>query len=210
MSRKVTEKQADVEKKSDVPTDRHATTPMTNEAPAAAAMTQVPPLKIDALASLKHILRGDDADAARDAAVALGNTADAAAVDALTEVLWNANGYYHAVVRAAAASALGQLRDLHGFEALLFAVRDPMAESSAEAIRALAQLGDTRAVDAILEVVRNPNNYFLNFVRSAAVQALAQLGGDSVRNELRLLANDQREDPHVREAAQEATNGKAF
>jgi len=53
-----------------------------------------------------HDLFNVDADVARDAAATLGSTHDSAAVDALIEVVSNTNGYFHSVVRSAAAASL--------------------------------------------------------------------------------------------------------
>jgi HEAT repeat protein len=146
-------------------------------------------------------LRGTDADTARDAAAELGRLGDAAAVEPLIEVLVNANGYFHGVVRAAAASSLAQLRDGRAFQALLGAVSDSMAEASAEAVRALAAMGDPRAAGALIEIVRNPTGFYLQTVRLAAVRGLVQLGGAAAATELRKLASDPSEDAIVREAA---------
>lgn len=146
-------------------------------------------------------LRGNDADVARDAAVALGGLGDASAVEPLIEVLADANGYFHSVVRAAAASSLAQLNDPRAFEPLANAVRDNMAEASAEAVRALATMGDARAVGVLIDIVRNPSGYFLSTVRLAAVAGLKQLGGERASAELLKVASDGYEDPVIREAA---------
>jgi HEAT repeat protein len=146
-------------------------------------------------------LRNSDADVARDAATALGRAGDASAVEPLIEVLNNANDYFHCVVRAAAASSLAQLKDARAFEPLVNAVRDTMAEASAEAVRALATMGDKRATGVLVDVVRNQSGYFLSTVRLAAVAGLKQLGGEAARAELARVAADGSEDAVIREAA---------
>ncbi len=157
-------------------------------------------------AVLAHIaaLRNTDADLARDAATALGKLADAAAVEPLIEVLSNENGYFHSVVRAAAASSLAELRDPRAFQPLVNAVRDTMAEASAEAVRALATIGDPRAVAVLIDILRNQAGYFLPTVRLAAVTALKQLGGPQATAELLKVASNGWEDPVIRESATQA------
>lgn len=154
-------------------------------------------------------LRGSDADAARDAAAALGAAGNASAVESLIEVLNNRDGYFHSVVRAAAASSLAQLRDVRAVEPLLNAIHDPMAETSAEAVRALATLGDRRAVAPLIEVLRNSDGFFLSIVRRAAVFALAKLGGEPALSELRAVASNDSEDPVIRQDARQAITQSA-
>lgn len=115
------------------------------EAPAVAAAPVAPVAPaIDAarLAELTADVRRLDADLASAAAVALGDVRAPAAVDALIEVALNESNYFHGVVRAAAAESLARQGDARAVPALIAAVRDPMAEASAEAVRALATLGD--------------------------------------------------------------------
>jgi HEAT repeat protein len=151
-------------------------------------------------------LRGGDADSAREAATALGQTGDKSAVGALVEVLTNVDGYYHGVVRAAAAASLGQLGDVKAVECLIGAIQDPMAEASAEAVRSLAILGDARAVAPLIETVRNAGGFFLPIVRRAAVLALAKLGGAEAIAELKAVAANDWEDAVLR---QDAVDGLA-
>ncbi len=149
-------------------------------------------------------LRSSSADDAREAAMQLGCLGDAAAVEPLIEVLFNTDGYFHSVVRAAAAESLARLGDVRAVDALIFAVRDPMAEASAEAVRALANLKDPRAISPLIDVVRNSWGFFLPIVRRAAVLALAKIGGSDAVAELHAVAADQTEDAVVRQAAIEA------
>ncbi|MDB5297693.1 MAG: hypothetical protein JWO31_3676 [Phycisphaerales bacterium] len=149
-------------------------------------------------------LNNPSADVAREAAAALGGAGDWSAVRPLAAAVENADGYYHSVVRAAAAASLGQLGDAWAVPALLNAVYDEMAEASAEAVRALAAIGDPSAVRPLAAVVRNVDGYFLPVVRRAAVLALAKLGGDEAADVLRAVANDPHESPAVRQAATDA------
>ena len=141
---------------------------------------------------------------ARDAAAALGTLRDAAAVEPLIDVLNDANGYFHSVVRAAAALSLAQLGDARAIDALVNAINDPIAEASAEAIRALGALANARAISPLINVTRNQNGYFAPIARRAAVLALAQLGGDDAVLELRAVAANTWEDSVVREEAEKA------
>ena len=100
-----------------------------------AAETKIETPATSAPTALIAALQNSDADVARDAATSLGALGDRAAVEALIQVVSNADGYYHAVVRAAAAASLGRLGDRRAVDALLGAVNDSLAEPSAEAIR---------------------------------------------------------------------------
>jgi HEAT repeat protein len=160
--------------------------------------------------SLIGALRQSDADIARDAATSLGALGDSAAVEPLIEVLNNTDGYYHAVVRAAAAASLGKLGDRRAVEPLLSAVRDSLAEPSAEAIRALAAIGDARAVSPLIDVVRNTNGFFLPIARRAAVVALASFKSDEqAAAEVLAVSTDGWEDPVIRQAAIDAIGSSA-
>jgi len=151
-------------------------------------------------------LRDADADVAREAATSLGLLGSATAVEPLIAVVNNVDGYFHSVVRIAATHSLSQLRDLRAVVPLLDAIRDPVAEASAEAIRAVASLPDPRNLPALLEVVRNEQGFFLATTRRAAILGLAQIGGEQAVCELRFVAGNQWEDAVVRAAAIEATH----
>jgi HEAT repeat protein len=157
-----------------------------------------------ALPALIVALHDTDADVAREAAASLGLLRNPAAVEPLIAVLANHDGYFHAVVRAAATQSLGQLRDPRAVAPLLAAIKDPVAEASAEAIRALAALSDPRSLPALLEVVRNEHGYFLATARHAAILGLAHLGGTQADCELKFVGNNQWEDASIRAAAIEA------
>ena len=121
-------------------------------------------------------LRDVDADVARDAATAIGSVpSDAEAINALAEVVVNAHGYFHPVVRVAAATALGKLKAREAVDALVYAIRDPMAEASEEAVRALGLIGDRRAIPALQAAVTNDDGFFLENVRRTAEDALGRL-----------------------------------
>ena len=151
-------------------------------------------------------LRSRSADVARDAAAALGDLGDVAAVEPLIEVISDSEGFFHSVVRAAAAESLGKLRDARATLPLIAAIDDSMVEASAESIRALAAIKDPRAVKPLLDVVRNVQGFFLPVARRAALLALAQLGGAEAIAELKAVAADAGEDPVLRDAAREASN----
>ncbi|HEV7299196.1 MAG TPA: HEAT repeat domain-containing protein [Tepidisphaeraceae bacterium] len=163
-------------------------------------------MSIDREAMMAHIgnLHRADADIAREAAVSLADYRDAEAVDALMAVVANSDGYYHGVVRSAAAASLAKLGDVRAVDALLSAVRDPMAEASAEAVRALAELGDPRAIEPLVNVIRNVEGYFLPVVRLAAVHALAKFKTPEATAELANVASDEFEDTVIRNAAANA------
>ena len=167
--------------------------------PADETISEVPTM-ID-VTTLVSALNDASADVACDAAIALGNAGNPSAVGPLVAVVDNRDGYYHSVVRSAAAASLGQLGDAWAVPALVDAIRDPMAEASAEAVRALGALGDARAVPALVEVARNADGFFLPFVRRAAVLALAKLGGPEATATLSAVAGDDYEDAVVRQAA---------
>jgi HEAT repeat protein len=190
-----------------VETPAATTTPTKPVAHATSAVAV--PAATPANPQLLAALRGSDADAARDAAASLGATGNASAVEPLIEVLNNSDGYFHSVVRAAAASSLAQLRDARAVEPLLNAIHDPMAETSAEAVRALATLGDRRAVAPLIDVLRNSDGFFLSIVRRAAVFALAKLGGEPALSELRAVASNDSEDSVIRQDARQATSQSA-
>jgi HEAT repeat protein len=129
-----------------------------------------------AVIALVAKLRDPDADTARDAATTLGNlSVDAEAVTALAGVLHNHDGYYHSVVRAAAAEALGKLGDRRAIDALIEATRDNMAEASEQAIHALGLLGDARAIPALEAAVRNEHGFYLEHVRKTAADAIISI-----------------------------------
>jgi epidermal growth factor receptor substrate 15 len=153
------------------------------------------------VADLIARLHNADADVAREAALALGATGSRAAVDELVSVLANADGFFHGVVRSAAAASLAQLKDCTAVPVLTHAVRDPMAEASAEAVRALATIGDERAVAPLAAVLRNADGFFLPVVRLAAAKALKTFDTSEARKALMETAANAGEDSVIRAAA---------
>ena len=163
--------------------------PAAAAAPAAPAAVAVPPAPVAAQSVVKERdrsgvvaliakLRDRDAETARDAAATLATLpVDAEAIGALSAVLINSENYYHPVVRAAAASALGSLGDARGIDALIVATGDSMAETSEEAIKALGKVGDPRALPVLEKVIRNEQKFFLEHVQRAARDAVARIGG---------------------------------
>ncbi|HVT79765.1 MAG TPA: HEAT repeat domain-containing protein [Phycisphaerae bacterium] len=167
------------------------------KAPAASAPVSAPsavaaaPVEVQAAAPAKERdrsgvvaligkLRDQDAEVARDAAAMLGTLpVDADATAALAAVLVNSESYFHPVVRAAAAAALGALRDSRAIDALIRATGDSMAEASEEAIKALGSLGDRRALPALERVIRNDNGFFLPQVQRAAGEAVRRIAGQA-------------------------------
>lgn len=180
-----------------------ASTEPSRRASAATALGRL--ANVAAVPALITALDDSDADVAREAAASLGLLGSSTAVEPLIAVLNNSDGYFHSVVRAAATHSLSQLRDTRAVEPLINAIKDPIAEASAEAIRALASLSDPRGLPALLNVIRNEDGFFLNTTRRAAILGLAKIGGDQATAELTFVAGNQWEDAVVRAAAIEAT-----
>jgi HEAT repeat protein len=174
--------------------------PVTPVAAKAAVETKATPT-FPSIEPMLGSLRDVDADVAREAATALGQTGNPAAVLPLIDVLKNSNGYFHSVVRSAAAAGLAQLKDSRAVEVLIEAVNDPITDPSTEAIHALAAIGDRKAVARLIEVTKNEKNFYAGSVRRAAITALIKLGGETAATELHRLAGDANEDPALRQLA---------
>lgn len=159
-----------------------------------------------ATAALVATLRDSTAEIARDAATILSAHQEASVTAALIEVITNRDGYYHSLVRAAAAESLGRSKALSAFDALAGAVRDPIVGPSIEAIRSLAALGDPRAAGVLVAVLRNRDGYHLDAARAAAAEALSRFQEPAVREALQHAAADAAENPDVRRAAVAALN----
>lgn len=186
--------------KTAAPASTVATVPVTT-APVTTSISSPAEDQWAAVAATVLNLRNSNADNARDAAIELGQMGDRSAVLPLIETLANVDGYFHSVVRAAAAASLGQLKDCRALQPLLVAITDPIAEVSIESIRALASLGDSEAIDALVDVVRNRTGYFLPVARRAAIVALGQFGGTRAEAELATIAENSFEEPAIRDAA---------
>lgn len=169
-----------------------------------------PSIDTAAVAAYVGALRDSNADLARDAALALGTTGNSSAVEPLIAALNNPDGYYHSVVRAAAAASLARIGDSRALEPLISTVRDCIAEPSVEAIRALGILGNSRAIPTLLEVVRNADGFFLPVARRAAITSLANFRGEpSVAAELTAVSANSAEDSVIRQSAADALRPSA-
>jgi len=157
-----------------------------------------------AVPALVVALRDPSAEAASESASSLGLIGDRSAVEPLINVIKNQENFYHCVVRAAAAQSLGQLKDVTAVPALIDAIRDPMAEASAESIRALAALKDNRAIEPLIDVVNNHHGFFLPFVRRAAILALGTFNDGRATEALNEVAGNMIEDAVVRQSAIES------
>jgi HEAT repeat protein len=122
---------------------RHTAVPKVMPPAAKAAAPETKP-QVQPAQTIRHAevqtliaqLRHDDADVSRDAATALGALGHVEAVEPLVQVVENRDGYFHPVVRAAAAASLGTLKDARALDVLINAVKDAQAEPSAAATRA--------------------------------------------------------------------------
>jgi HEAT repeat protein len=168
---------------------RHAKAARQTHAPVVEQTLAEPqqPLPASPVPGLIKQLRDPVAEVARDAALALGELNDTAAVDVLGAVVVNRENYFHSVVRSAAAGSLGKLKNGRALDALLTGLRDPIAEASQSAIRALGELGDERAVAPLIAVVQNHEGYFLPEVRQTARETLARFAAPAAVHFLRTL-----------------------
>jgi HEAT repeat protein len=130
----------------------------------------------EASAALIRALRDRSVEVAVAAATSLAVGASAEGRAALLRVLENAEGYYHALTRAAAVHGLGALLEQDSDPAPLFAaLRDLDAEVSIAAISALSAFGNGPVVSRLLDVVENADGFFLPITRLAAARALERL-----------------------------------
>ena len=145
----------------------------------------------EASAALIRALRDRSVEVAVAAATSLAVAASDEGRAALLCVLENAEGYYHALTRAAAVHGLGALLERDSDRAAIYAaLRDLDAEVSIAAISALSALGDDGVVARLLDVVENADGFFLPITRLAAARALERLHvSDGARLE-RLAANE--------------------
>ena len=143
-------------------------------------------------------------EAAEKLADAAASTTDARISDALVDVLRNTDGYFNLVTRAAAAMALGRLKDTRAVETLIATTQDNQAEVSGEAVLALGQLKAKSALPALHKIVANEGNFFLNVTRHAALRALGQIADASSRPTFEAVLNAGSEDPAIVAAARQA------
>lgn len=172
------------------------------DAPADGRIDDVLDQAVD-LTGLLARLRSSDMEVSRDAAVELGRIGDRAALQPLVEVMTNANGFFHPLVRAAAACSLGQIRDCRATDALIAATADQSAEVSEAATVALGAIGEVHSIEPLMDIVANHNGFFLSEVRRAAIRALGQFHDARVSSMLLAVSMNDNEDPAVRQAAKE-------
>lgn len=102
--------------------------------------------------------------------------ADPAANAALRDVLGNADGYFHSIVRAAAVTALARSLPPTGLHPVLEAVRDLDADVSMAALSAIGEHAPSLLLGHALIVLRDRSGYYLPPVRLAAARTLEQNG----------------------------------
>jgi HEAT repeat protein len=154
----------------------------------------------EALDALIAMLRDRSVEVAVAAATALSISGDLRARDALLGVLENADGYYHALTRAAAVHGLGALLAPGERAPLERALRDFDAEVSIAAISALTVHAGPDSRPALLSVIENIDGFFLPITRLAAARGLERLPA-SAPSELGSLRSRER-DPLVGEVLQ--------
>ncbi|MDB4975571.1 MAG: hypothetical protein JWN48_3912 [Myxococcaceae bacterium] len=129
----------------------------------------------EALDALIAALRDRSVEVAVAAATSLSMSGAARARRALLNVLENAEGYYHALTRAAAVHGLGGVQLREDPMPLQRALRDMEAEVSIAAISALSSTWDRASASALLGVVENADGFYLPITRLAAARGLERL-----------------------------------
>lgn len=114
---------------------------------------------------LLKLLEADDPEAARAAAVALGQIGGEGVAEKLAPHLKRKD------VRLAVATGLSLLGDQRGLDALAELVRSESSEDRGAAARALAQVGDA-AVPLLLDILKEGSSE----AQQSAVQALGEIG----------------------------------
>lgn len=120
-----------------------------------------------AVEPLIQALRENNPDVQRNAALALGQLEDSAALEALIEALMDIEH----PARSAAAKALGLIRDRQAVEPLTIALRDKDVTVRRRAATALGQIGDPMAIEALTWAISD----YDHIVRHSAVLALHQI-----------------------------------
>ena len=115
----------------------------------------------EAIEALIGVLRDRSVEVAVAAATALSVSGGGRARRALLAVLDNAEGYYHALTRAAAVHGLGGGLTRDDQMPLQRALRDHDAEVSIAAISALSSSYARESTIALLGVVENSDGFFL-------------------------------------------------
>jgi HEAT repeat protein len=142
-----------------------------------------------------------DPDHRAKAAHYLGRAGDPRAIPPLHRLLLSAGDAH---VRAAAATALGKLGARDALPDLLtIASSDPEGFVRAWAIDAVRAIGDRATVESIIPLLDDPDRR----VRSIAIIALADLGGESAASGLRTAASQRpvHQRPRYWRAARRAT-----
>lgn len=158
-----------------------------------------------AVDALIAALRDRSVEVAVAAATALSVSGGDDAQAALLRVLENADGFYHALTRAAAVHGLGALRVSAERAPFERALRDLDAEVSIAAISALSMRSDNDSAAALLRVVENADGFFLPITRLAAARGLERLPACNTSEIARL--HEREGDPLVREVLQRLSGG---
>jgi HEAT repeat protein len=144
------------------------------------------------VAGLVRLLERDDPSLRHLVAVALGDLADPAALNALLAAL---GGPDEEGIRWQAAEGLVRL-GAPAVEGLVALSEDSDPDIRWKAIVALGDIGDPRAAPALIDRLADPDR----FVRGRAVSALARLGSPCLPLVLQALLDP---DPRVRQGAAE-------
>jgi HEAT repeat protein len=129
----------------------------------------------EAVDALILALRDRSVEVAVAAATSLSMSGSARARRALLAVLENAEGFYHALTRAASVHGLGGVQLREDPMPLQRALRDVEAEVSIAAISALSSTWDRQSAAALLGVVENADGFYLPITRLAAARGLERL-----------------------------------
>jgi HEAT repeat protein len=151
-------------------------------------------------AGLIVALHDRSVEVAVSAATALGVFGGDQAREALAVVLRNADGYYAALTRAAAVSALGRTLASGEHDLLRVALTDGEVEVSIAAIAALIERSDPDTTFALTRILENPQHFFLPVTRLAAARGLSRLKKLDTATIHRLLEREA--DPAVQQALQ--------
>jgi HEAT repeat protein len=128
---------------------------------------------------LIRALKNPDMSVQYEAAEALGQLRDPAAVQPLIEVLTNDQ---YSGTRWKAAEALAQIGTL-SVEPLIAALSHPEEDVRWKAAIALGEIGDTRAIGPLIELLRDEDR----FVKGRAAYALGEIGSPAVGELIRAL-----------------------
>jgi len=137
----------------------------------ALAETKLP----SATTALCVALRDPSAEVAAEAADALRHHRGTEAIDALSRVVENADGYFSGGVRAAAIRTLSAILPRGKGEPILAAVADADAEVSVAAIAGVVDRDEPGGGEALFSVLENPRGYYVSLTRSAAARGMRRL-----------------------------------